>query len=95
MNNGRDDYSVATFRLVSDLSGDELVQVRDYANSFKEQIRNMLQQRAETAEPQPDGNVYGYAANDAASMDTAPAADASGQPYYGQPIYGDCEALPA
>lgn len=95
MNNGRDDYSVATFRLVSDLSGEELAQVRDYANSFKEQIRNMLQQRAETAEPQPDGNVYGYAANDVASMDTAPAADASGQPYYGQPIYGDYEALPA
>lgn len=95
MNNGRDDYSVATFRLLSDLSGEELAQVRDYANSFKEQIRNMLLQRAETAEPQPDGNVYGYVSNGAAGMDTAAAADTSGQPYYGQPIYGDCEALPA
>lgn len=95
MNNGRDDYSVATFRLLSDLSGAELAQVRDYANSFKEQIRTMLQQHAEAAEPQPSGNIYDYAATGAAGMDTAAAADTSGQPYYGQPIYGDCEALPA
>lgn len=95
MNNGRDDYSVATFRLLADLSGDELVQVREYANSFKEQIRAMLQQHTEAAEPQPADNVYAYADTEPAGMNTAPAAEAPGQPYYGQPIYGDYEALPA
>ena len=95
MNNGKDDYSVATFRLLSDLSGDELAQVRDYANSFKEQIRNILQQHTETSETPSADNAYGYAATDAAGTDAAPAAEAPGQPYYGQPIYGDYEALPA
>ena len=95
MNNGKDDYSVATFRLLADLSGDELAQVREYANSFKEQIRAMLQQHIDATELQPADNVYAYAGTEAVGMDTAPAAGASGQPYYGQPIYGDYEALPA
>ena len=95
MNNGKDDYSVATFRLLSDLSGAELAQVREYANSFKEQIRNMLQQSAGAAGTQPYGNVYGYTSPEAAGMDTMPATEPPGQPYYGQPIYGDYEALPA
>lgn len=95
MNNGRDDYSVATFRLLSDFSGAELAQIREYANSFKAQVRNMLQQRAEAADIQPNGNDYVYAASETAAMDTMPATEAPVQPYYGQPIYGDYEALPA
>ena len=75
MNNGKDDYSVATFRLLSDLSGAELAQVREYANSFKEQIRNMLQQSAGAAGTQPYGNVYGYTSPEAAGMDTMPATE--------------------
>ena len=95
MNNGKDDYSVATFHLLSDLSGAELAQVREYANSFKEQIRNMLQQNAGAAETQASGNVYGYNDAEAAGMATMPATEAPEQPYYVQPIYGDYEALPA
>ena len=44
-NNGND-YSVATFRLVRDFQGEELSQIRVYANSFKEQIKALNIQRA-------------------------------------------------
>ena len=46
-NNGTNDYSVATFKLLQDFQGEELAQIRAYANSFKEQIKLLLQQRAE------------------------------------------------
>ena len=46
-NNGTNDYSVATFKLLQDFQGKELAQIRAYANSFKEQIKLLLQQRAE------------------------------------------------
>ena len=90
MNNGKDDYSVATFRLLSDFSGDELAQVRAYADSFKMQVRTMLNQNT-AAEPR-HGNSYADPA--AVGMGTQPM-ETSGQPYYGQSIYGDYEALPA
>lgn len=93
MNNGKDDYSVATFRLLSDFCGEELAQIRAYADSFKMQIRNMHQQRAATAESPHDDGGYGYVSPNAASMGAMPAE--SGQPYYGTAIYGDYEALPA
>lgn len=94
MNNGKDDYSVATFRLLSDFSGDELAQVRAYADSFKMQIRTMLQQN--TAIELRQENSYGnsYADPAAVGMGTQPM-ETSGQPCYGQAIYGDYEALPA
>ena len=38
-NNGTNDYSVATFKLLQDFQGEELAQIRAYANSFKEQAR--------------------------------------------------------
>lgn len=45
-NNGSNDYSVATFRLVRDFQGEELSQIRAYANGFKEQIKLINIQRA-------------------------------------------------
>lgn len=45
-NNGGNDYSVATFRLVRDFQGEELAQIRAYANGFKEQIKALNIQRA-------------------------------------------------
>ena len=45
MNNGKDDYSVATFRKLYDFTGEELAQVRAYANSFKEQVKMIQDQR--------------------------------------------------
>lgn len=50
MNNGKDDYSVTTFKLLYDFEGNELRQVRDYADQFKEQVKIMLEQRAEQAD---------------------------------------------
>lgn len=40
--NGTNDYSVATFKLLQDFQGEELAQIRAYANSFKEQIKLLL-----------------------------------------------------
>jgi len=54
MNNGKDDYSVATFQRLSDFSGEELAAIRSYAANFKEHIKYMLSQRA--AETEPAGN---------------------------------------
>lgn len=50
MNNGKDDYSVTTFKLLRDFEGEELRQIRDYADQFKEQVKVMLAQRAEQAD---------------------------------------------
>ena len=49
-NNGKDDYSVATFRKLYDFTGDELARVRAYANSFQEQIELILAQRIKDIE---------------------------------------------
>lgn len=53
-NNGGNDYSVATFRLVGNFEGEQLAQIRSYTESFKEQIKLILKQRAETAREQLD-----------------------------------------
>ena len=45
MNNGKDDYSVATFKRLYDFTGEELSRVRAYADSFKEQVKMILEQR--------------------------------------------------
>lgn len=56
-NNGKDDYSVATFRKVYDFAGEELAQIRAYADSFKEQAKLMLEQRAENMEAESGSGV--------------------------------------
>lgn len=93
MNNGKDDYSVATFRRLSDFSGEELAQIRKYADSFKEQIRTMLLQRTAANESQHDDGCDYVSANTADSE--ALPVNAGRQFYYGQPLDGEREALPA
>lgn len=90
MSNGKDDYSVATFRRLHDFSGEELAQIRAYTDGFKEQVRMMLQQRATVNETQhDDGCDYGNG-----NVEVLPV-DASGRFAYGQPLDGEREALPA
>ena len=88
MNNGKDDYSVATFRRLYDLEGEELAQARAYATSFKEQIKMMLQQRASAILEQRDTGC------DYEVTDTLPA-NSGTQFCIAPPIDGDREALPA
>ena len=40
-------YSVATFRKVRDLNGEDLAAVKSYSMNFKEQVKTLLAQRAE------------------------------------------------
>lgn len=90
MNNGKDDYSVATFRKLCDFSGEELAQMKAYAESFKEQIKVMLQQRAEAAASRPDDGFeecdgdYAVSGDDKSFLITG-----AGE------VNGDREALPA
>lgn len=51
-NNGKQDYSVATFRRLYDFQGEELVKIRAYANNFKNQILALNQQRTAVNEEQ-------------------------------------------
>ena len=51
------DYSVATFKLLYDFTGDELARVRAYANNFKKQIELILAQRTENVEAQSGSGV--------------------------------------
>lgn len=48
--NGSNVYSVATFRLLQRFEGEELQQIKQYADGFREQIKLMNQQRAAEAE---------------------------------------------
>lgn len=56
-NNGKDDYSIATFKRLYDFTGDELANIRAYANSFKEQIELILAQRTESVEAKTGSGV--------------------------------------
>lgn len=88
MNTGGNDYSVATFRLIGNFEGEQLAQIRSYAETFKEQIKLSLTQRAETAKEQLDDGCD-YISTDSQSSSTA-------EPIYMNPtIDGDREALPA
>lgn len=90
MSNGKDDYSIATFRRLYDFSGEELAQIRQFADGFKEQIRMMLQQRATINETQLDtGCDYGNS-----NVEVLPAGKGT-QFTYGQTLDGEREALPA
>ena len=56
-NNGKDDYSVATFQKVYDFSGEELARVRAYADSFKQQVKLLLEQRVANIEAEAGSGV--------------------------------------
>lgn len=87
-NNGSNDYSVATFRRLYDFEGEELAQIRTYANGFKEQVKLMLQQRAASNEEQRS-DICEYN-----NGDTLPV-NMGGSFCIGQTIDGEREALPA
>lgn len=55
--NGKDDYSVATFKKLYDFTGEELVRVRAYAESFKQQVKLLLDQRIEAIEAETGNGV--------------------------------------
>lgn len=50
VDNGSNTYSVAIFRLVQRFEGNDLLQIKQYADGFREQIKAMNQQRAMEAE---------------------------------------------
>ena len=88
-NNGSNDYSVATFRLVRDFQGEELAQIRAYANGFKEQIKAINIQRALINEEQRT-NDCDYVIPESATAPGSP--DGS---YVVGEIDGNYEKLPA
>ena len=88
-NNGSNDYSVATFRLVRDFQGEELAQIRAYANVFKGQIKTINIQRALINEEQR-ANDCDYEIPESATA--APGPDGS---YVVGEINGSYEKLPA
>lgn len=90
MNNGRDDYSVATFRKVYDFTGEELAQMKAYAEGFKEQAKLMLQQRAQAAASRPEDELEVYNDGYEVSGD-----DKSFVITGASEVNGDREALPA
>ena len=87
--NGSNDYSVATFRLLRDFQGEELAQIRAYANVFKGQIKTINIQRALINEEQR-ANDCDYEIPESATA--APGPDGS---YVVGEINGDYEQLPA
>ena len=56
-NNGREDYSVATFQKLYDFTGEELAHVRAYTDGFKAQIREILAQRAADVEAEASTDI--------------------------------------
>lgn len=55
--NGANTYSVATFRKLYDFSGEQLQQIKQYAEGFREQIRTMLHQRAINTETRTESDI--------------------------------------
>ena len=51
------DYSVATFKKLYDFTGEELGQIRSYSLSFREQIKQLNQKRAEEAMNRSDAEM--------------------------------------
>ena len=80
---GKTDYSVATFRLVDDFRGEELKQVCAYAKSFKVQVKQMNEQRAQANADQYEDLVEEAEASDLTVGDNLPFT-----------INGDREELP-
>lgn len=81
-------YSVATFKKLYDFTGDKLAQVKACADSFREQIKVMLQQRAADTEVRCEDS---YSVDDGYVMQD----DGDGFCITSGAIDGDREALPA
>lgn len=54
--NGTNQYSVASFSKIADLNQEQLMQMRQYASSFRAQAKEMLQQRAMEAVNRASGD---------------------------------------
>lgn len=54
--NGSNVYSVATFQKIGDFSGDELMQMKQYVETFRIQIKEMRKQRALEADCRNESN---------------------------------------
>jgi len=89
MNNGKDDYSVATFQKLNDFTGEELANIRAYAAGFKEQIKYMLSQRV----PETEAAVEEYSDLEPLSPVSEGGSFSVQSP--GLPIDGEREGLPA
>jgi len=84
-------YSVATFKKVSDFTGEQLAQAKAYSEGFKAQIRALNQQRAAEAATRSDDEYGGYGLGDGVFTEDG-SFDISSP---GACIDGDREALPA
>jgi len=60
MSNGKDDYSVATFKKLHDFSGEQLAQSKAYSEGFKAQIKLINQRRAADAIDRSIDDLDGY-----------------------------------
>ena len=80
--NGKESYSVATFKLIHDFTGEELEKIRAFAGQFKEQLKLILDDRVNNLQQTGDGCEY----------ETAEFRGSKIQPYE---IDGDREELPA
>ncbi|MDR0819284.1 MAG: hypothetical protein LBN43_06910 [Oscillospiraceae bacterium] len=94
LNNGKDDYSVATFKWLRDFSGEELLNIKQYAESFKYQIREMLTQRALEAMNRADTEIIDASYSELADNEFRAAAEQFAAPVVGAVIRGDLEELP-
>ena len=83
---------LSLFKRLYDFEGEQLAQIRAYANSFKEQIQLMLDQRAAAKEEQ-HVDVCEYPGGEPI-VSNAAGAFQFGQAF-GQTINGDLQALPA
>lgn len=88
VNNGPNDYSIATFKRLYDFEGEDLAQIRSYATSFKEQIKASLEQRA-TVQEDRSSTALDY------DGPVLPAQDSSQHFCISREINGEREALPA
>lgn len=72
---GKETYSVATFRRLGDFSGEKLMEIKAYANTFREQIKLILEQRADSNAEQFEDVVCAVGDENALplGMDDAPA----------------------
>lgn len=89
VDNGSNVYSVATFRLVQRFEGEELLQIKQYADGFREQIKSMNQQRALDAELGNDEALCDAAGNGYQST-----GDSEHFCITEDPIDGNADALP-
>jgi hypothetical protein len=88
--NGTNTYSVATFRKLYDFTGEQLAQVKAYAEGFREEIKRILLQRAENAANRTDDGFEecgGYMISGEDSSFAISSTDAE--------INGDRDAMPA